>query len=99
MGFFNRRPRDAPAPGPATTTNGHHRAARHHNEPYSMATRPTFGQWLRHTWLDILTMAAMGAVGLGVSLTQLTGPDPESLANENQKRSTWPTLHRLARLQ
>ncbi|KAG7289255.1 hypothetical protein NEMBOFW57_005620 [Staphylotrichum longicolle] len=31
-----------------------------------MATRPTFGQWLRHTWLDILTMAAMGAVGLGV---------------------------------
>ncbi|EHY56744.1 hypothetical protein HRR83_002176 [Exophiala dermatitidis] len=28
--------------------------------------RPTFGQWLKFTWLDILTMAAMGAVGLGV---------------------------------
>lgn len=62
MGFFNRRPCDAPAPA----TNGHHHAARHYNEPYSMGTRPPFGQWLRHTWLDILTMAAMGAVGLGV---------------------------------
>lgn len=28
--------------------------------------RPSFGQWLKHTWLDILTMAAMGAIGLGV---------------------------------
>jgi diacylglycerol diphosphate phosphatase / phosphatidate phosphatase len=28
--------------------------------------RPSFGQWLKMTWLDLLTMAAMGAVGLGV---------------------------------
>ncbi|ETN42823.1 uncharacterized protein HMPREF1541_01981 [Cyphellophora europaea CBS 101466] len=28
--------------------------------------RPSFGQWLKFTWLDLLTMAAMGAVGLGV---------------------------------
>jgi diacylglycerol diphosphate phosphatase / phosphatidate phosphatase len=28
--------------------------------------RPSFGQWLKFTWLDIVTMAAMGAVGLGV---------------------------------
>ncbi|KAK4154220.1 phosphatidic acid phosphatase type 2/haloperoxidase [Chaetomidium leptoderma] len=66
MGFFNRHPRD----GPATATNGHHRAARRHNEPYSMATRPTFGHWLKHTWLDIITMAAMGAVGLGVYMAR-----------------------------
>lgn len=33
---------------------------RHMNE------RPTFGEWLRTIWLDILTMAALGAVGLGV---------------------------------
>lgn len=33
---------------------------------YLMATKPTFGQWLKVTWLDILTMAALGAVGLGV---------------------------------
>ncbi|KAJ9139439.1 Phosphatidic acid phosphatase beta [Pleurostoma richardsiae] len=65
MGFFSRRPRD----GPASSSNGnvaphHHHSAR---DPfYSMATRPSFGQWLRVTWLDILTMACMGAVGLGV---------------------------------
>ncbi|KAJ9664134.1 hypothetical protein H2198_000352 [Neophaeococcomyces mojaviensis] len=28
--------------------------------------RPSFGQWLKFTWLDLLTMAAMGAVGLGI---------------------------------
>ncbi len=32
-----------------------------------MTARPTFGQWLRHTWIDILTMVVMGAIGLGVS--------------------------------
>ncbi|KAL6876198.1 phosphatidic acid phosphatase type 2/haloperoxidase [Trichoderma longibrachiatum] len=39
-----------------------------HQQPatYSMATRPRFGQWLKVTWLDILTMVAMGAIGLGV---------------------------------
>ncbi|KAI0123199.1 phosphatidic acid phosphatase type 2/haloperoxidase [Xylariales sp. AK1849] len=35
-------------------------------EPYPMSTRPKFGQWLKYTWLDILTMAIMGAIGLGV---------------------------------
>lgn len=69
MGFFNRHPRGGPAPAAAPAANGHHHSAGHHNEPYSMATRPTFGQWLKHTWLDILTMAAMGAVGLGVCPT------------------------------
>ena len=28
--------------------------------------RPSFGQWLKFTWLDLLTMACMGAIGLGV---------------------------------
>lgn len=32
-----------------------------------MQTRPMFGQWLKYTWLDILTMAVIGALGLGVS--------------------------------
>ncbi|KAK3377516.1 phosphatidic acid phosphatase type 2/haloperoxidase [Podospora didyma] len=65
MGLFNRTPRGAPAPA-AVPANGHTRARRGHHEPYTMMTRPTFGQWLRVTWLDILTMAAMGAIGLGV---------------------------------
>lgn len=29
-------------------------------------SRPTFGQWIKATALDIVTMAALGAVGLGV---------------------------------
>jgi len=65
MGFFSRRAgRDGPAAAP--------RASRHHGhaaEPYPMATRPSFGQWLKVTWLDILTMIAMGAIGLGVSIS------------------------------
>ncbi|TPX09926.1 uncharacterized protein E0L32_008948 [Thyridium curvatum] len=68
MGFFNRR-RDA-----AATNNGVVRERRHgrhhHGEPYPMATRPTFGQWLKATWLDIITMAAMGAIGLGVYMAK-----------------------------
>jgi diacylglycerol diphosphate phosphatase/phosphatidate phosphatase len=28
--------------------------------------RPSFGQWLKFTWLDLLTMACMGAIGLGI---------------------------------
>ncbi|GAB7361793.1 hypothetical protein MBLNU230_g1836t2 [Neophaeotheca triangularis] len=29
-------------------------------------SRPSFGAWIKGTWLDILTMAILGAVGLGV---------------------------------
>ncbi|KAG0278810.1 hypothetical protein BGZ96_002239 [Linnemannia gamsii] len=35
-----------------------------------MQTRPKFGQWLKSTWLDIITMAIMGAVGLGVYMAR-----------------------------
>ncbi|KAI0423687.1 phosphatidic acid phosphatase type 2/haloperoxidase [Xylaria sp. FL1042] len=63
MGFFNRRGRDG--------TNHHHqmndtRRSRHVTNTYSMATRPSFGQWLKVTWLDILTFIIMGAIGLGI---------------------------------
>ncbi|KAF2197204.1 PAP2-domain-containing protein [Delitschia confertaspora ATCC 74209] len=70
MGFLNRRPA---APVDANTTaatgsrhekttiNGHHTGTgAGHN------TRPTFGQWIKSTWVDILTMAIIGAIGLGV---------------------------------
>ena len=42
-----------------------------HADPYTMSTRPKFGQWLKCTWLDIVTMAIMGAIGLGVRLAFL----------------------------
>lgn len=71
----------APAPAadntatPATTTKrrgfgfgrGGGLGRRRQHTPYAMHSRPSFGQWLRVTWLDILTMVAMGAIGLGVS--------------------------------
>jgi hypothetical protein len=41
---------------------------RHHStHPNTLSSRPTFGEWLKGTWLDILTMAILGALGLGVS--------------------------------
>ncbi|KAK6072731.1 PAP2 superfamily protein [Seiridium cupressi] len=79
MGLFNKKPRQEPAQGTtATTSNGTRgggmfgggRQAQHGSghvtEAYSMSKRPSFGQWLKYTWLDILTMVIMGAIGLGV---------------------------------
>jgi len=34
-----------------------------------MSMAPSFGQWLKAVWLDILTMFILGAIGLGVSLS------------------------------
>jgi len=76
MGIFSRRtPRD----GPVTTSTTHEpktgRFGRNkHAAPavLSMSTKPTFGQWLKATWIDIATMAAMGMIGLGVSSDRST---------------------------
>lgn len=35
--------------------------------PPSVDSRPTFIEWLRLSWLDILTLIAIGAVAAGVS--------------------------------
>jgi len=76
MGFFNRRaaPVDAnttAATGPTHHEKRHHKApATHGNEGRAWNTKPTFGQWIKATWLDIITMAAMGAVGLGVYMAK-----------------------------
>jgi diacylglycerol diphosphate phosphatase/phosphatidate phosphatase len=41
---------------------------RHHGTSSdSLSSRPTLGEWIRGTWLDILTMVVLGALGLGVS--------------------------------
>ncbi|KAK5945508.1 hypothetical protein PMZ80_002713 [Knufia obscura] len=57
--------------GPITTTEKHHKREKTSRPLFDMHSgnfnrRPSFGQWLKFHWLDILTMAAMGAVGLGV---------------------------------
>ena len=38
----------------------------------STTTRPRFGQWLKATWLDLLTMVILGAVGLGVGACKIS---------------------------
>ncbi|KAH9909696.1 phosphatidic acid phosphatase type 2/haloperoxidase [Xylariomycetidae sp. FL2044] len=61
MGLFNRQPRKGPG---AHAHTSHKRD--HVREPYTMTRRPSFGQWLKYTWLDIVTMICMGVIGLGI---------------------------------
>lgn len=51
---------------PGTTTNGHSHTSDHGNE---YGRRPTFGQWIKGTWGDILTMVLMGVLGLGLYMS------------------------------
>lgn len=37
------------------------------DQPIVNTERPSFGQWLKAAWPDLLTMIIVGAVGLGVS--------------------------------
>ncbi|KAG6040798.1 hypothetical protein E4U41_007015 [Claviceps citrina] len=62
MGFLSRKPKSPPAAGGHAAT----KTRRRRHEPYRMLSRPTFGQWLKCTVLDIVTMIVLGAVGLGV---------------------------------
>ncbi|KAF4428884.1 diacylglycerol pyrophosphate phosphatase DPP1 [Fusarium acutatum] len=62
MPFF-RREKSPHRASPGTKTRHHQKAV---HDPLPMSRRPTFGQWLKGTWLDIVTMACMGAIGLGV---------------------------------
>ncbi|KIW31010.1 uncharacterized protein PV07_02695 [Cladophialophora immunda] len=71
MGLFSRRTHTPAANG--HTNNGHalRREKRNRRAVFDIDSgdfnrRPSFGQWLKFTWLDLLTMAAMGAIGLGV---------------------------------
>ncbi|KAK4163818.1 phosphatidic acid phosphatase type 2/haloperoxidase [Cladorrhinum sp. PSN259] len=63
MGLFTRRANNANGTAPVAPVEKH---GRHHHEPYAMSSRPSFGQWIKGTWLDLLTMVVLGAVGLGV---------------------------------
>lgn len=64
MNFFNRRRADGAGTGAGAGTGHvkHHDGHAHDTLAYPMAT------WLKVTWLDIVTMICMGAIGLGVSL-------------------------------
>jgi len=64
MRLFNRNRTTATA-DPAVASKP---ASRSHRRSHGggFGGRPSFGQWLRETALDILTMFIMGAIGLGV---------------------------------
>lgn len=64
--FGKRRAAKEEGSLPSTEADGHRHHKRSPAESYSMSKRPSFGQWVKHTWLDIVTMAIMGALGLGV---------------------------------
>lgn len=73
--FFPRRKPvpSANTPLPAHNKDHHKRRLSNANNnnnttssPYTTMHRPTFGQWLRATWLDLVTLACLGAIGLGV---------------------------------
>ena len=72
MGLFNKRAAAAdPNTGVAAGTHTHEKkpglfskrqhgaGATHHNGTQAWNTRPTFGQWIKATALDLVTMAAM----------------------------------------
>ncbi|CAG8975066.1 hypothetical protein HYALB_00009928 [Hymenoscyphus albidus] len=65
MRIFTRKPRDHVSPATTTTTTTHHEKAP--RAVMTMSSKPTFGQWLKATWLDLATMLAMGMIGLGVA--------------------------------
>jgi len=80
MGFFNRRA--APVDANTTTATGapvhtekkgifgrRHDAHTVNGAP-AWNSRPTFGQWIKATALDIVSMAVMGAIGLGVYMAR-----------------------------
>ncbi|KAI1263550.1 phosphatidic acid phosphatase type 2/haloperoxidase [Xylariaceae sp. FL1019] len=58
MGLFNRQ-REGPDPHATKSRHGS-------SKNYTMTTRPSFGQWLKVTWIDIATMVIMGVIGLGI---------------------------------
>jgi diacylglycerol diphosphate phosphatase/phosphatidate phosphatase len=75
MRLFNRRngpiaPNTATATGaPASRTSATMDKPGHHHYGHNrggLNARPTAGEWLRGTALDLITMFILGAIGLGV---------------------------------
>jgi diacylglycerol diphosphate phosphatase / phosphatidate phosphatase len=72
MRFFNRRAAavdadTATATGTPHTTERKLHGRHHYSSGGAFNARPTFGEWIRGTALDLITMLILGAIGLGVS--------------------------------
>ena len=73
MGLFNKKNTAVAADTTTATGTPHHEKKagifakkNHHGGAQSWNSRPTFGSWIKATALDIVTVAVMGAIGLGV---------------------------------
>ena len=70
MGIFSRRTTNAgdqALPRHQRDVEKHRKSHQRYSiESGHLNVRPSFGQWLKMTWLDIVTMICMGAIGLGV---------------------------------
>lgn len=101
MGLFSQNTEAVPAShhrrsGSGRHTNSHSEKRRHSVIGRHMNERPTFGEWIRTIWLDILTMAAMGTVGLGVCWAAVHVIDIVLIITNTVLRFTWLPLRRLA---
>ena len=77
MGLFTRNRdstaapvQNAPANGATSGRGGFfnrekNHSHNHHEHGY-YNRRPSFGQWLKATWLDLVSMVCMGVLGLGI---------------------------------
>jgi preprotein translocase subunit Sss1 len=65
MGLFRRRQPGLALAGMTAATTTHHRQKRG-TIIVDMTRRPTFSQWIKVTWPDLVTMVFMGIIGLGV---------------------------------
>jgi len=63
MGIFSRKEKTPHGDAHGSKMGRRQKA---HHDPLPMSRKPSFGQWIKHTWFDIVTMAVMGAIGLGV---------------------------------
>jgi hypothetical protein len=79
MRFFNRRAAAVDANTetatgtPQRTGKGFHRG-HGHSSGGAFNARPTFGEWIRGTAQDLITMFILGAIGLGVSFSNQPNP-------------------------
>ncbi|KAF2133564.1 acid phosphatase/Vanadium-dependent haloperoxidase [Dothidotthia symphoricarpi CBS 119687] len=67
MGLFGKRKAPVAADNTMPTTHREKKSTSHKTGgSRAWNSKPTFGQWIKATWVDLLTMAVLGAIGLGV---------------------------------
>ena len=66
MPLFSRNRNTAAATASNGASTEHRKHGHNQFEDGYFNRRPSFGQWLKVTWLDLITMVCMGVLGLGI---------------------------------